>query len=207
MRSFLASLLLFSAPSLAAPSQFGIDSGSVPEKLPIEGKVVAHTRFHDVDGNHVVLVTETELKEVKGSRTKKLFGYQFDEKSGRWTQLWRTQDFVNDCEFDLTLAYVEGSLQVTDLNGNHRAETRFTYKLGCRSDVSPLQVKVLLHEGSTKYALRGETVEPAGVDASGKTTYTGGSAKADDALRNGPKAFLDAARADFNRAKQGLRAE
>jgi hypothetical protein len=79
------------------------------------------------------------------------------------------------------------SLTITDLDGNGIAESTFLYKLGCRSDVSPDRLKLIMHEGKAKYALRGETLIPTG-DPNKKL---GGQKAIDPAFRRAPKVFLD----------------
>ena len=46
-------------------------------------------------------------------------------------------------------------MTITDLDADSIAETTVQYKLACSSDVSPALMKLVMHEGETKYALRG----------------------------------------------------
>jgi len=80
------------------------------------------------------------------------------------------------------------------LDGNGIAESTFLYKLGCRSDVSPNRLKLIMHEGKAKYALRGETMVPT-TDPEKKL---GGQKAIDPAFRRAPKAFLDHALQQWN---------
>ena len=55
---------------------------------------------------------------------------------------------MNLCEF------IKNAAVVTDLDQDGIAETTVQYKLACRSDVSPALMKLVMHEGETKYAHR-----------------------------------------------------
>lgn len=115
-----------------------------------------------------------------------------------WKQLWRTADAVTDCEFDLDLSLVPHSVSITDLNGNGVAETAFAYTKTCTSDVSPSELKVLLHEADRKYALRGSTRVQVGVDERGRKEFVGGERLPDSALKQAPKAFVAHAQRIFD---------
>lgn len=125
-------------------------------------------RFTDAQGEHSVKF------EVKG--TELFVTHTVGAKT-----IWKAKDFVEACEFDLTLEVVDGSIEVTDVDGDGTPEVSFLYRLGCRSDVSPLTAKLLFYEGSEKYALRGETRERVG-----ETEYVGGSFKADPSFDKVP---------------------
>lgn len=196
-------------------------SGPLPKGLPIEGAPVAHLRFSDNTGVHLLVVTETEVSSkptAEGDHvtSKKLFGYHLTQKksalrqgatkSGRepakhdggWQVLWQTKDFVVDCPVDLTLAVEPGSLGVSDVDKDGVMETRFAYRLGCRGDVSPLGLKLLFHEGTQKLAVRGTTREHVG-DDDGKPVYEGGQHTLDPAFAKGPKGLKALALREWRR--------
>jgi len=50
------------------------------------------------------------------------------------------------------------STQITDLDNDGITETTIAYKLTCRSDVSPSNMKLIMHENDTKMALRGTMI-------------------------------------------------
>jgi hypothetical protein len=86
-------------------------------------------------------------------------------------QLRLVRDKVEDCDFDLTAEFLDAATGVTDLDNDGVSEVTFAYQLACRSDVSPLTVKLLLLENGQKYILRGQSVVP--VDNEGKETWGG----------------------------------
>jgi hypothetical protein len=162
----------------------------VPKDLELVGKPVAAARWTDKLGSNILVVTETTRVGEASGGTKRLFGYHFVEDGRAWKLLWRTVDAVTDCPFDLELSLVGESVSITDLNGNGIAETAFAYTKTCTSDVSPSELKVLLHEGDHKYAVRGSTRVQVGVDDQGKKEFAGGDRTPDPALKKAPRAFL-----------------
>lgn len=153
-------------------------------------------RFTDSQGAHVVkflLGAQRQTKTADGySRNRELF----ITHSAGTQQVWKAKDFVQRCEFDLELSMLDDSIEVTDLDNDSIAEISFLYKLGCRSDVSPLEMKLLMYEGTKKYALRGESYERVG-----ETEYAGGTFKPD--FTGAPPAFLEFAKAKWERLVRG----
>jgi hypothetical protein len=147
--------------------------------------------FADVKGLHTVYFTLEPMKQ------KPLKGEEGFSRSRTLTvthtlagkPVWEAKDFVLDCRFDLTLDLLAKSIEVTDLDQNGEAEVSFAYTRGCRSDVSPLELKLLLYQGATKYALRGTTKVTVGKDAKGAASVMGGELEAD--FDGAPPALLD----------------
>lgn len=108
--------------------------------------------------------------------------------------LWKLYDLVEICPYDLDATFLPNSLTITDLDDNGIAESTFLYKLGCGSDVSPVQLKLIMHEGKAKYALRWETRVRIG----GPDEKVGGQKTIDPAFRQAPKVFLDYALQQWN---------
>ncbi len=148
--------------------------------------------FTDKAGAHFVRfqlsVERTRQKDDSVLRSRDLLVVHTVGKK----EVWRAKDFVDACEFDLTLELLEGSIEVTDLDDDGEPEISFLYQLACRSDVSPKVVKLLMYEGATKYALRGESREQVG-----EHEFMGGDFKADPAFARAPPKFLEFARAKW----------
>ncbi len=70
--------------------------------------------------------------------------------------VWDMYDAQKKCIFDLTCDFVTS--EITDLDKDSVKEIFIMYKLSCRSDVSPANIKLILHEGKQKYALRGKMI-------------------------------------------------
>ena len=204
--------LLVASPVLAeGPARIQVLDAPkpLPAGLRIEGQVVAHLRYSDAAGTHLIVLTETKPKETKArseledpTQSKSLYAYAFLETKKRPKLRWRVKDFVLDCAFDLTVQHIEGSLQVTDLDQDGVAEVTFVYQLQCTSDVSPSQIKLIMYEGKDKYAIRGSERVHVGVE-DGKPVYVGGESEPDPAFAKAPAALLEHAQAAWRKHAGG----
>ena len=150
--------------------------------------------FRDVDGAHRVRLV-FQSPENGGSRRVIITHEARKTEKAAWKKVWEAKDFVNDCEFDLSLDVSWAQATVTDLDNDGVGEFAFTYVLGCRSDVSPLTMKLLMYEGSSKYALRGTNR----VRVSDKD-FEGGTFEVDAAFKKAPASFLEHAKAQWAEA-------
>lgn len=159
-------------------------------RTPGKGEETQTVTFQDDKAEHQVVFhfSHAEQGDTRSLRMR----VQHDQRAPgakAWTKVWEAKDFVEKCEFDVALDVLEPSLTVSDLDGDGEPEFAFAYTLGCFSDVSPRDMKLLLYEGKTKYALRGQTKL---VDAG---EVYGGTFTPDAAFEKAPKGFLDAAKA------------
>ncbi len=155
--------------------------------------------FSDRDGEHQVTITESPVDKVKKgddwarSSTLTVVSEVRATTKAKWVTVWSAKDFVKDCAFDLTMGVIDDSIEVTDIDDNGRAEVSFQYRLGCRSDVSPATQKLLMYQGSLKWALRGTSKVKVGVE-NGKPQYAGGEVTVDGAFKNTPTLLREAMR-------------
>lgn len=168
-------------------------SKDIPAGISYDGNVITSAAWEEGPLSNIVFITETEEKGGD-VRSKELFGYQYVNDGSGWKQLWKIQDYVRDCEFDVTLNYIPGSLSITDLNSNGISESTFLYRLSCKSDVSPDDMKLMMHEGATKYAIRGSM----NLVVNGQN-YPEGDMKIDKSFNDAPDGFLDFARQQWNK--------
>jgi len=155
-------------------SAFGVRELAVADILKganYQGKVVRAISWDDALGSNYLLLTLVDIYRVDGHKgkmcddesycfTSELFGYHFVNNRSGLKRLWRIYDLVKECSFDITLQFLLDSLEVTDLDRNGVAETAFIYRLACRSDVSGAAMKLMMHEGKKKLAIRGSTLTP-----------------------------------------------
>jgi hypothetical protein len=171
---------------------------TLPEK---NGTTAYKLTFDDLDGEHAITFTLGPVKaKLKGEErlvSRRLDVVHLWKKTPkhRFFQLWSAKDFVVDCPFDLTFKLFKESIRVSDVNANGKTEVVFAYVTGCRSDVSPDTMKVLLYEGKEKFALRGQNKIQVGVDEKDKPTFAGGEFKADQGF---PPKFLPIAQTVWN---------
>lgn len=176
------------------------EPGKLPAGVKYEGKVVAGARWEDNNGQNVIIVTETEEKASRDERSKELFAYQYIINGDNVKQLWKVNDFIKDCPVDVTMELFPKSISITDLDKNGIAENTFIYKMACKGDVSPDDMKLIMHEGESKYALRGSMK----MIMEGQSY--GGEMKPDPSFDKAPKEFLTYAKeqwSKFNTVKVG----
>jgi len=205
----LAFWMFLSAWSAASPIHIqilGFDPKALPGEIRYKGEVAAGARWRDKKGENLLLLCATgsfkspippnSIDNPYGEwgQAAELHAYHYIEDRGKSTLLWKLIDTVKICPFDLEAAFLPNALTITDLDNNGIAETTFLYKLGCRSDVSPVQLKLIMHEGKAKYALRGKTLVRIG----GPDEKVGGQKTVDPAFERAPKVFLDHALQQWN---------
>ena len=179
------------------------DAKEYEKDISIKGSIVASAQWKDKAGLNVFVITETKPVTTKTndydeSISKRLYAYVFvKNEDNKFKQVWVIEDFIDKCQVDLTLSYILKSLSITDLNKNGIAETTFLYKMSCKGDVSPNDLKLMMHEGKEKYAIRGETT----IKFPNGETY-GGSMKVDKSFDAAPKEFLDYASKEFRKHQE-----
>lgn len=90
----------------------------------------------------------------------KVHAYHYlEKKDGSIELLWDMHDSERQCDFDLSIGFVAKDLIISDKDNNDIAETSIVYAQACRSDVSPANMKVIMHEGEKKFGLRGVMVD------------------------------------------------
>lgn len=162
------------------------------ERIHVEGRLGAAFRIADRDGSHI-LVLSVKLgpsPAAPGSgrieRVDLFADYYRRLSSGRWQREWTIRD-MSDCPgLDVDGDFFIPQVQFTDLNRDGRAEVTVPYRLFCGGSVAPSTVKVILREGVSKLAIRGESlvrVRQPGVEA------FGGERKLDAALHNPERAL------------------
>ncbi|GAB3828023.1 hypothetical protein GCM10028821_12710 [Hymenobacter jeollabukensis] len=215
------------APAAWTGAVDSLAAGQLPplEKLP--GKLLEARRWTDVAGENLLVVyrtapaAERTTKYTDEESYVELFVRQYVRApGGPYRELWRLQDAVRNCPFDMGLGLLPGSTRVTDLDRDGTTETTLVYKLTCRSDVSPSQMKLIMHEGKAKYALRGfmvvpdslpaaqlvpanaccmDTISQAQFDAPNGYQLQAGRYYNEKDFRKAPRAFLGFARGQWRR--------
>lgn len=160
------------------------EPGKLPASVKYDGKIVGGARWEDKNGVNVVIITETEEKTTGDNRSKELFGYQFILDGENAKQVWKINDFIKDCPVDIMLSLIPKSLTVTDINRNGIGESTFLYRMSCKGDVSPDDMKLIMHEGEAKYPIRGSMIQIM----EGKKY--GGEMKVDAAFDKAPSGFF-----------------
>ena len=143
----------------------------IPAALQFRGKLNEAWQWTDKLGDNILITSfvpafDGKQKNEYGEegQTAELHAFHFIKKDSAYRILWKISDAEKSCPFDITTEFINGSTMVTDLDSNGVAETTIQYKLACRSDVSPAYMKLIMHQDSLKYSLRGAMWIRAGAD-------------------------------------------
>ncbi|MBS1524656.1 MAG: hypothetical protein JST19_03340 [Bacteroidetes bacterium] len=166
-----------------------LDKKIIPSPVRYEGNLDTAVKYSDAGGDYIVVTsyyntTKPGDDEEEGVDGIRLEAYCYKLNDSKWHLAWQTNDFVDNCDVDLAGEFIKTGFAITDLNHDGQGEVWLMYRLACRGDVSPSTIKIIMHEGFKKYALRGES--RVKVNA---TDYYGGDYKLDKAFQKGPEVF------------------
>jgi len=147
-------------------SVLNLSENEIPKLIEIKGDLLIAKRWQDDNGENILILsrkgpikeTEYEVEFSGDERYAELYGAQYLKKGNKFESLWDIYDFERHCPFDLWIGNLPNSTQITDLDNDGITETTIAYKLTCRSDVSPSNMKLIMHENDTKMALRGTMI-------------------------------------------------
>lgn len=134
----------------------------VPASIKVKGTVQEIWKWNDNLGENLLILTmvppyDDKEKNQYGEegQTAELHAFHYAKKGGEYQQVWMMNDQEKACPFDITCEFIKDAVTITDLDADGLAETKLQYRITCRSDVSPSTMKLIMHEGESKYALRG----------------------------------------------------
>ncbi len=131
------------------------NKNDLPSLIKYRGKIVDGASWTDKNGDNILIITETDVRNINADeREQYLYAYHYVNHEDGYSQLWTITDFVKSyCDVDAK--YYPGTLEIKDVDGDSIAESVFCYELDSRCDVSPLDVKLIMHSGDTKLVIRG----------------------------------------------------
>ncbi|RYZ35584.1 MAG: hypothetical protein EOP49_33355 [Sphingobacteriales bacterium] len=152
---FASSLTALNAQTTINPAK--VTSGKLPSSIIYKGRLQEAWRWKDNLGTNFLVLSGTAIiaGENSDERAQQLFGYHYITQDTGYRLLWKLADGVEGCPVDVTAEFITTATRITDLDNDGIAETTLMYKLACRGDVSPAGMKLIMHEDSLKYALRG----------------------------------------------------
>lgn len=139
-----------------------ISQSELPSYISFKGSFYSAYKWVDKTGQNLLVLSTSSLstdnKDIgETENTIELFARLINLKDpNKPAIVWDMYDAEKKCVFDITCEFVDHN--VTDLDNDSVKEIMIMYKLCCRSDVSPATMKLIMHEGKTKYALRGKMV-------------------------------------------------
>jgi hypothetical protein len=137
-----------------------INQSELPAGISFKGNNFHYGyKWYDKTG-HNILVLSTSSLSVEDKQfgefenSGELFATLYNLKDPLKPRIvWNMYDAQLKCIFDLTCSFITS--EVTDLDADSLKEVSILYKLSCRSDAQPARMKLIMHEGKQKYALRG----------------------------------------------------
>jgi hypothetical protein len=139
----------------------------------VPGTPVAGITWTDAGGRNLLVLSRRELEGKPGvlteppapTRTVRVYADHLVTKDGRTRQLREVRDGVSDCELEITAEAGDGSLRVTDADHDGLGEVSFAWRLGCHSDVSEDDFRLVLLEGGAQYLVKGSSyADPASAE-------------------------------------------
>jgi len=141
-----------------------ISKDKIPSSISVKGSFQSAFKWYDNNGTNYLILSskgpfKTQNSETGGTELNKfIYTEQYIQKDGTTSLLWDIIDFEQNCPFDIDVQFIKNSIQITDLDKDGITETTIAYKKYCRSDITPAFLKILIHENSTKFALRGQMI-------------------------------------------------
>ncbi len=156
---------------------------TIPEKIrnQVMSPIIDSIWFKDDLGEHCILISNSFSQASEGIDTRTLSAVQFLSNGNSWTKEWQIKDWVNCEGLDLEARFLRDLFTFTDLDSNGIIETTVAYYLICTGGVAAKPTKVIMRQGDTKYAVRGESF--VYID---DTYQLGGTFKADECLNAKP---------------------
>ncbi len=137
-------------------------AGEVPEGLEAYGELELVIAWLDRHGQNALVVgrKQNETEDARTTTLRAEHWLRADPKA-EWQELRVMRERVDACQFDTELSAIKGDWSVTDLDEDGVGEATVAWRVGCRSDVSPVGHKVIMIEydgkESHKWGLRGDT--------------------------------------------------
>jgi hypothetical protein len=171
------------------------DTTQLPNQLKYEGNIKDAIQWKDRSGKHILIISETGIYQnqrfshQKDGSDAELFAYHYKLSKQGVARVWKLYDVIADCPVDIELAFIENTLQLSDLNHDGVAEIWLMYKKVCHGDVSPADMRIILYQGNKKHIMNGQNKVLTRIDDQGKKHYTGGTFSFDRAFKQAPKIY------------------
>lgn len=156
------SFIFFSASAISQQAFSAKKINQLPAALKFRGRLQEAWKWKDNLGDNTLILSVTGIawNAKEDQQTIQLFAYHYCKQDTGYRLLWKLNDMVEKCPVDIKVEFLDGATSITDLDKDGVAETTVQYRLACRGDVSPADMKLIMHEDSVKYALRGKMWTP-----------------------------------------------
>ncbi|WP_177196602.1 M949_RS01915 family surface polysaccharide biosynthesis protein [Duganella sp. CF517] len=123
------------------------------QHIAVQGDLIGAHRLTDKAGEHVLVLSRKQATD-----SFKLNASYFTRGETGWKQEWDIRDGVDCPGLDADAGFFPAATTFTDLNHDGRMEVTVSYRTFCGGGVDPYVVKVILRDGATKLAIRGESL-------------------------------------------------
>lgn len=131
----------------------------VHEKIIVPGKAVSAMRLQGKEGEQILVLSEKQTKSANGRVERTDLNASLYSKIGNhWKSDWMVNDFVDCPGLDSKAAFFTDATTITDIDKDGKPEVTLAYQLFCGGGVEPSTIKVILRQGETKLAIRGESL-------------------------------------------------
>ena len=130
-----------------------ITTTNFPAYVKYNGTYIDGIKWIDKNGTNYLVISQVNAGEFGKSDYKSiLFGCCFADDGNEIKKLWEIQDAADIVS---QMEYIKGSLKVVDIDNDGVCENIFLYQKGTDGE-GAIPLKLMLHSGSNKYAIRGE---------------------------------------------------
>ncbi|HTK20039.1 MAG TPA: hypothetical protein VL442_11015 [Mucilaginibacter sp.] len=186
----LVAMLLIAQFAAAQVKVIHLKKADIPTDMKYKGGFRDAVQYTDKDGTHTVITTEAMLSSPSDDNESVYTGYlhafNYLQTGNTVTLVWQMNDLAGPCGPDQDTRFHAGSLDVTDLDKNGVCEVWLVYRVSCHGYQTPSPMKVIMHEGVKKYAMRGTTKLKLKVTP---PQYMGGDYTFDAAFDTAPESF------------------
>ncbi|QKX07043.1 hypothetical protein HN014_19705 [Aquimarina sp. TRL1] len=173
----------------------------IPLHIEFRGTLLEAVAWEDKEGAHILLFSKTGTFAYKAyediSKTRytfqdkaALYVYMFTKTKGddTYKRQWRVYDYAKNYGVDMYVGFIKKATTITDVDQDGTVEVSIPYRLIVRGGIDPGVMKIIVYEGTNKYALRGETAICL-TKKKQETQEFGGTFKADKKIQQHKKLF------------------
>lgn len=128
------------------------------QKIGVPGKAVRVLRVVGKTDEKFLVLAENPVKSQTGHLERINLSASLYTKTGQqWKSAWSINDFGDCPGNDSKAAFLPEATTVTDIDNDGSPEFTVAYQLSCSGTADPATVRVILRQGETKFAIRGES--------------------------------------------------
>jgi hypothetical protein len=128
-------------------------------KVKPAGKVVSILQVEGQTDEKLLVLSEKPSKSANGRVERIDLNATYYARTGeQWRSEWAINDFVDCPGLDSKASFFADATTITDIDNDGKPEVTVAYQLFCGGGIDPSTVKVILRQGDTKFAIRGESL-------------------------------------------------